>query len=391
MKRIFIISMLLTLNLAAAAQRQKALKKKVKSKGTSGVAPVIIFKKAREAKFNIIEEVKEATDFQVPTQELNKNKTFHQSIQDARQMKAGEQQQLEAYFKIRDPAEEQSSAVIQDDLPVGGRIIDGPSRYDSRVEIRALDPTSPWVKKILKNGYSVAVVVERSKLRQIAKTFYQIDDRNTLGNTFQLCTGEAFRDQPVVGTGTAIVIGKRQMLTAGHVFSGPLNRYAVIFGYEMANKAGGYQTIFPTDSVYFPVKITKRSGDMDIAVFDVDRDLNAAPIKLSKDPTPPVNEPIYMIGFPYGLPKKVAANASIISPTQEPVCFYTSLDAFQGNSGSPIFSLKTNEVIGILVSGNVDYHWNGSCNVAVDCSAPYCQGEKAVRTSAIRIWLNYEH
>lgn len=331
------------------------------------------------------------------TPEIQKNTNYYQSLQSTKDLKDASSSLLQrnieksdqALLEYRGLAEAVPLNFIDNsELIPTRRILNGPSQYDSRVEIRALDPTQDWVKKIIKNGYSIAVVVDRSRLRQVSKAFYQIDDSNTLGSTYQLCAGEAFRSQPIVGTGTAIVTGKRQMMTAGHVFAGPPGQYAVVFGFEITNKMGAYQTIYPADSVYFPVSVANQSPDLDIAVFNVDRDLKAPPLKWSAETKPPLNEPIYMIGFPYGLPKKVAANAEVITPDNDLNFFYTSLDAFQGNSGSPVFNLKTNDVIGILVSGNVDYHWNGSCNVSVDCSTPYCQGEKAVRIIAIKNLFN---
>ncbi len=275
-----------------------------------------------------------------------------------------------------------------EDLPPNSRVVNGPSQYDSRVDVRSLDPALPWTRGMRSNAYSVGVVVDKSKLHKISALFYQIDDSSTLGTTYQLCPGEAFRDQPVVGTGTAMVTGKRQMITAGHVFAAAPKQYAIIFGFEIINKTGAYQKIIPADSIYFPVSIDKQSADLDIALFSVDRDLKAPPLKWSGEANPPVSENIYMIGYPYGLPKKVSANASVES-NNETLAIYTSLDAFAGNSGSPVFNLKTNEVIGILVSGGVDFQWNGTCNVSTLCSIPYCKGEKAIRITVIKNLLNY--
>jgi S1-C subfamily serine protease len=268
-------------------------------------------------------------------------------------------------------------------LPVKDRVTGGPSQYDSRIDVRALDPSQPWTKGILRNSLSVAVVVSKTKLRKISPGFYQIDDSSTLGSTYQLCPGEAFKDQPVLGTGTAIVTGKRQLLTAAHVFAAPVDQYAVIFGFEILNKKGAYKRIIPADSVYFPVNIVRQSQNLDIAVFTVDRDMNTQPLKWSVQENLPVGEEIYMIGFPYGLPMKVAANASIVS-NSDVFDFYAALDAFAGNSGSPVFDLKTNQVIGILVSGGVDFQWNGTCNTSTICSIPFCPGEKAIRITSIK-------
>jgi hypothetical protein len=274
-----------------------------------------------------------------------------------------------------------------DELPGGHRILTGPTPYDSRVEVRSLDPTVPWVKKLLVNARSVAIVVDRSLLIKVSSGYYQIDGSRTLGALYQLCPGEAFSNEPVLGTGTAMVTGTRQMMTAGHVFTGPLQNYAVVFGFEIYDKAGGYKRLISTDSVFFPQKILHTSAELDISIFSVDRDLPSPPLIWSMVTNPPINEPVYMIGHPYGLPKKVAANASV-QTNNDPAYLYTSLDAFEGNSGSPVFDLQTNQVIGILVGGETDFNWNGTCNISNVCTIPFCQGEKVVRITVIRDLLH---
>jgi len=57
-----------------------------------------------------------------------------------------------------------------------------------------------------------------------------------------------------------------------------------------------------------------------------------------------------MIGYPLGTPMKLAKNARVIFNNEEAQSFITNLDAFEGNSGSPVFNEK-NEVSGILVNG----------------------------------------
>ncbi|NHA03491.1 trypsin-like peptidase domain-containing protein [Mucilaginibacter sp. HC2] len=269
------------------------------------------------------------------------------------------------------------------EITEGKKIITGPTPYDSRVEVRSLDPSLPWVQKLLFNARSVAIVVDRSRLIKVSSGYYQIDASRSLGAIYQLCPGEAFKDQPVLGTGTAMVTGKMEMLTASHVFAGSLSNYAVVFGFEIYNKTGGLKQLISTDSVFFPKKIMRSSAELDISMFSVDRELPAPPLVWSTVVNPRLSDQVYMIGHPYGLPKKVSANASIVA-NNELAFFYTSLDAFEGNSGSPVFDLNNNQVIGILVGGETDFIWNGTCNVSNICSIPYCPGEKVVRITAIR-------
>ncbi len=267
----------------------------------------------------------------------------------------------------------------ESDAPVKKRkYIPGPTQYDSRIELRLLNPSVDWELAILKNAASVAIVVERSKLHALTDSLYQLDVGATLGELYSLCPGEPFSGQPVIGVGTAFVVGENTMMTAAHVFEGNLHDYVIIFGFEMVNQVGAYEKIIHRRDVFFPAKAEASREDLDLVLFRVDRPLNRSPFSLSLKSGLKKGTPVYMIGHPTGLPKKVALNASILS-SDNAGFYYTTLDSFQGNSGSPVFDLETNEVIGVLVSGMVDYAWNGSCNYSALCKPPYCLGEKVIR------------
>lgn len=266
--------------------------------------------------------------------------------------------------------------------PPKKRLINGPSQFDSRIETRMLIPGIKWQNNILANVISVGIVVERSKLHAVTDSVFQLDIGNTLGSRYNLCPGEAFRDQPVVGVGTAFIIGDNVMVTAGHVLNGPIENYVIVFDFELSNKGGGYNPLVGIDRIYYPTQILNNLEDLDLKVFSVGRKLERPALKISSSLDLKVEDDVYMIGYPYGLPQKVALNAGIIK-NEHPNYFYTSLDAFQGNSGSPVFSLITNEVIGVLVSGEIDYKSNGTCNVANQCSAPNCDGEKAIKITSL--------
>jgi V8-like Glu-specific endopeptidase len=77
--------------------------------------------------------------------------------------------------------------------------------------------------------------------------------------------------------------------------------------------------------------------------------MNRPYLKLAaKDPV--LSESVFTIGYPFGTPAKVSPNArvSISNPAKQ--SYLTTLDVFEGNSGSPVFNLK-NEVVGILIAG----------------------------------------
>ena len=62
------------------------------------------------------------------------------------------------------------------------------------------------------------------------------------------------------------------------------------------------------------------------------------------------HEALSMIGYPLGFPTQVATNGYILFNDATRDSFFTNLDAFEGNSGSPVLNAK-NEVVGILVGG----------------------------------------
>lgn len=283
------------------------------------------------------------------------------------------------------PRAKQIPKVLQQDpsenAPLGKRLFNGPSQFDSRVEPLELNPKIKWQAAMLTNCRSVAIVVPRSVLHKISDSIYQISILGTLGDKYQLCSGEAFVSQPIAGVGTAFMTGTNTMMTASHVISGPINNYAIIFDFQILNKAGAYNDIITIDHIYFPKVILSAVSNLDIATFVLDRPPGRPTLRMSSAPTIDLNKDVYMIGHPYGLPMKVAVNASV--QRDDGYMFYTTLDAFQGNSGSPVFSLATQEVIGVLVAGEIDFQWNGSCNVSTICAIPYCDGEKAVKMAAI--------
>lgn len=254
----------------------------------------------------------------------------------------------------------------------------GPSQYDSRIEIAQLDPDVPWQLSIRNISESVAMVVERSNLIKISPTTYQLNVATSLGNRYNLCHDQAFFNQRVVGVGTAFITDKKQMITAAHVFPGPLKDYAIVFGYHVINQLGTAETSIDAKNVYYPDKIIKRYDDLDLVVFETDRELNRPVLAWEKSAALHNGNEIYMLGYPMGLPEKLAINADITDNANR-YFFYTSLDSFQGNSGSPIFNFETHKIIGVLVSGMVDYELHGDCYRTTSCRQPDCVGEKAIR------------
>jgi V8-like Glu-specific endopeptidase len=274
----------------------------------------------------------------------------------------------------------EGKAITESDIELNTKRLYGPSQFDSRIELLELNPDINWQYKLLLNSESVAMVVEKEKLSQLAKELYLLDTSKTLGKSYGLCKDEAFYNQPIAGIGTAFIISENTMITANHVFERPLANYIVIFGYKiLVAKTGVTDYYFDKKDIYFPKSISKRNDELDIVEFTVDRNFERPILEWENSSKLAIqNSEIYMMGYPSGLPIKVALNAAI-EDGDHPYYYYTSLDSFQGNSGSPVFNFYTNKVIGILVSGEIDYKFNGNCYYSPVCKIPYCKGEKVIR------------
>lgn len=296
-------------------------------------------------------------------------------------------QKTEAFQKSIKSATKFESVIIEVETETETEIynskrLHGPTQFDSRIEIAQLSPNNEEHVNIRKISESVAMVIERKNLNKISENTYQLNTANTLGKQFNLCQGEAFSEQIVVGTGTAFVVGENKIMTASHVLQSPLKDYAVIFGYRVLNTFGTSESSISADDVYFLSEIIKNDPDLDITIFKTDRPIKRPILASEKSSLLKKGNEIYMLGYPMGLPQKIAINATI-SDESNYQFFYTTLDSFQGNSGSPVFNLKTHKLIGILVSGMIDYELRGDCYKSVVCRQPYCLGEKVIRIELV--------
>ncbi|MRG46125.1 trypsin-like serine protease [Chitinophaga sp. SYP-B3965] len=306
-------------------------------------------------------------------------------------------QSILAQKALQKDEEREGKGLVEDDMeqylqdqakyPARKRYV-GPSQFDSRIELRDLNPLINNENQIISNARSVGLIILKENLQAVTDSFYRINTSLTLGSKYGLCIGQAFATQPVAGEGTAFLIkgDGPQIMTANHVFTEPVDHYAIVFGYEVLNKTGGaYETFIPITDIYYLTQILYKDEQLDVAVAALNKPTDRPPLTFSTS-APAKEQDVYMIGYPCGLPAKVAMNAGV-KENNHPQYFYTSLDAFQGNSGSPVFNMNTHEIIGILVSGEVDFVWNGSCNTVTSCRIPYCKGEKAIRIKTISDYI----
>jgi V8-like Glu-specific endopeptidase len=201
----------------------------------------------------------------------------------------------------------------------------------------------------------------------------------TLQESEKVCSEVRFSQQPTSGFCSGALVGTQTVLTAGHCVRNQdeCDDTHLIFDFVMKSPSQ-VKTSFPKDDHYRCRKLlySGRGNGHDIALLELDRPVRGhTPLSLEKDYEPELRSPLALLGYPSGLPAKLAMGGSVREIHHGHIV--TDLDAFSGNSGSPVFNMKTGGVIGVLSSGDKDYEKDEDrgCKVPKLCTYETCEGE----------------
>jgi hypothetical protein len=219
--------------------------------------------------------------------------------------------------------------------------------------------------KAKKNADCVAAIMYKDNLINEKDGTSALKVKN-YGEVFNLCEEEPFRDEPILAgrVCSGFLVKEDIIATAGHfVNDRNVRDLRIVFGYRKESSSTSYEWLkqIRSNNIYKGVEIIgrvlNRTGDRsDWALVQLDREVEGREVAvLSKDEVAYL-QPVYVIGHPVGLPLKYAAGACVRGIAR--AYFVADLDVYMGNSGSPVFSSETHEVIGMVVRDDTrDFRW----------------------------------
>ncbi|MEF3280098.1 MAG: serine protease [Elusimicrobiota bacterium] len=239
-----------------------------------------------------------------------------------------------------------------------------------------------------------------------SKNKYTLVTQN-YGQRLNLCEDEPFRDQPIGAFCSGLLIADDTIITAGHCINteAKCSSTYFVFGYAIKDRNNPFTatTEIPASDVYKCSKIIKThigaeptednpqgiGLGSDFAIIKLDRKVsNRKPLKINTNQKLSIGQSMFVIGHPVGLPVKFADGATVRDPSPNGY-FVANLDTYGGNSGSPVFDMKTKLIEGILVRGDNDFVQTPmGCTISNRVEDNGGRGEDSTKISALYPYLS---
>lgn len=266
---------------------------------------------------------------------------------------------------------------------------------DSRQEVSQLPKPffEEWIRRTV-------ALVEPQHLVRSGQQFFGVAPG--VGQEYELCADERFYHQPTLGFCTAFFIHKNWLVTAKHCIEDMrCSDFRLVSSYQVerlprlwfdSHEIFGCRDIVVSETE--DLAFLKVDGDSKKAVNGIESEGKKAILDMTRDSfflssNPSQGEAlsagtaIEIIGFPLGLPMKWASGEVLKKKHGR---LFAAIDAFEGNSGSPI--LKRNQgLLGILLGGDEDFvpSKGRGCQRAFRCEdEEQCEGEEILGVETIK-------
>lgn len=258
---------------------------------------------------------------------------------------------------------------------------------DSRLDLfEVLNP------KVQAMADATVLITGPSKLQK-AFGGYKITAKS-YSSAYGICASEPFANQPTAGYCSGFLVAPDIIVTAGHCVTSEADckKTKFIFGFAVKTKGQAEFNIANNDVVGCKKLIAREytQDDADYAVIQLDKVItHHKPLAINRGAGPKAGDPVGVIGYPAGLPLKVAFGANVRSSVPEAGYFSANTDSYQGNSGSAVVSEKTGLVEGILVRGDRDFIMPAGMSCYVDniCDNDGCRSEDVTRISEVAPYI----
>ena len=288
------------------------------------------------------------------------------------------------------PAEEPQPEVPAEGLPVT-------YGQDSRTEV-----FQHANMKLREMATSIAIFVHKDQVKISGNSAtldgYTLNEMSENGwlvrdASAPMCSGELFSSQPAPGFCTGFLVQEDVLITAGHCLEkASCSDMRIIFGFQMESDGSlatlSRDDVFECEEVIARELPNQNNQHIDYGIIRLNRSTGRAALDYGTGDHLRAQDRVAVIGYPSGLPLKIASDALVLSNQTGDAYFVANLDTFGSNSGSPVINVNNYQVEGILVRGMPDYILSddGSCirvNRCPESGGANCAGENVTKMSRV--------